>query len=99
MHKSSTSKGASTLPFILSSILITFLLFYIDEGNYNFEWMLEPGSWVVFFIYAFPLYLTQVLFSKVIVKPQKGWENTFLSIIIGSITGLTFVMGVVFGVG
>lgn len=35
----------------IASISIVMFLFYLDEGFYNFNWMKEPGAWIVFFLY------------------------------------------------
>lgn len=37
---------------VCCSMLITALLFFVDEGLYSFAWMLEPGGWLVFLIYT-----------------------------------------------
>jgi putative effector of murein hydrolase len=87
------------LPFVISTILITLFLFFIDEGNYNFEWMANWGNWIVFFVYAFPVFFAQVLFSKIIFGKVKKFGNTLRSIFIGSLTGLTFVIGVFYSLG
>lgn len=35
---------------------LTLFLFYIDEGYYNFKWMLNAGSWGIYFIYVVVLF-------------------------------------------
>jgi len=44
---------------LLSSVIVTLFLFFIDEGNYDFRWMASFGNWVVFLLYVvgtLPLY-------------------------------------------
>lgn len=35
----------------INSFLITQFLFFIDEGYYNFRWMINVGNWLVFVFY------------------------------------------------
>ncbi|MFA5327835.1 MAG: hypothetical protein WC384_08605 [Prolixibacteraceae bacterium] len=46
---------------LLTSIVITLFLFYIDEGFYNFNWMLNIGNWIVFLVYVSVIYGVQLL--------------------------------------
>lgn len=50
---------------LVSAIIVTMFLFYIDEGYYSFAWMTEPGAWIIFSIYVFILFSMQfiLLFS------------------------------------
>ncbi len=41
------------------AVVLTFFLAYIDEGNYDFSWMSDPGSWITVFIYIGVLTLLQ----------------------------------------
>lgn len=50
---------------------LTLFLFYIDEGYYNFEWMLNAGSWVIYFIYVVVLF---GLFSLVTFSFKRIWN-------------------------
>jgi len=43
------------------SLLVTNVLFFIDEGYNDFRWMKDPGNWVVFVIYVVGIYA--VLFT------------------------------------
>ncbi|MFA6260271.1 MAG: hypothetical protein WC760_02300 [Bacteroidia bacterium] len=46
-------KSETIVAYIVScSMLLTALLFFVDEGLYSFAWMLEPGGWLVFLIYT-----------------------------------------------
>ncbi len=47
---------------LLVAVTITSILFYIDEGFYNFKWMLNVGNWIAFFIYTAGIYLLQLIF-------------------------------------
>ena len=45
------------IALLLSSLLITNFLFYIDEGYNDFRWMRDFGNWIVFVIYCSVLFL------------------------------------------
>ncbi len=47
---------------LLYAFLVTQLLFFIDEGFYDFRWMKSLGNWIVFIPYLIAVYL---LFSGV----------------------------------
>jgi len=74
-----------------SAILITLFLFFIDEGNYNFAWVKEPFAWVIFMIYAIPIFLGQVFVSRYIPKKNPR-KKLVLSVLIGSVIGITFTV-------
>ena len=46
---------------LLVSIVITLFFCYIDEGYYNFKWMLNLENWVAFFVYLAAIYLVQLI--------------------------------------
>ena len=81
---------------IVSSILITAFLFFIDEGNYNFKWAKDIFHWLIFLVYALPIFLFQFLISKAISKKVAGIKKNAISIIIGALIGITFVIGLIF---
>lgn len=37
---------------ISSALLVSLMLFYIDEGYYDFRWMSNVGNWIAFVVYA-----------------------------------------------
>lgn len=56
------SKGDGSILYpLISAVVITLFLFYIDEGFYNFKWMLDLGNWIIFSIYVMLLFLPQLL--------------------------------------
>lgn len=82
--------------FILgtSALLITLFLFFIDEGNYNFNWIEEPFVLVIFGIYAIPIFLGQLFIYKVFLKNSKSTKKIVLSIFGGSIIGITATVSI-----
>jgi len=39
------------LSFGSIAVVLTLFLAYIDEGNYDFSWTADPGSWIAVFMY------------------------------------------------
>lgn len=90
------SKDILILAFI--AMLITSFLFFIDEGYYDFRWTKNPGNWLVFFIYAAPIFLLELLSYSVFLKRyNQGAGKLALSVFIGTTLGLMLVMGIIFG--
>ena len=48
--------------FISVAIIFTLLLFYMDEGYYDFRWMKKWGNWIVFLLYIGVMYVFQEIF-------------------------------------
>jgi len=94
--KSIISKNKELYILGISAVLITLFLFFIDEGNYDFNWSAEPFVWVIFLIYTIPIFLGQLLLSKVVLKNISQTKRIVLSILIGTIIGMTFTIGVLF---
>ncbi len=90
-------KNNFSLLFFMNAILVTTFLFYIDEGYYNFNWMKNPGSWLIFGIYSLALsfaqWMTYRLFGMLKFKNNIG---LVLSLSVGVIFGLMFVVTVIF---
>ncbi|MDH7445945.1 hypothetical protein [Aquimarina sp. 2201CG14-23] len=91
-----SSKNKELFILGISSILITLFLFFIDEGNYDFNWVAEPFVWIIFLIYAVPIFLGQLLVSKVMLKNISQTNKMLLSILIGSVIGITCTIGILF---
>ncbi len=74
-----------------SSVLITFLLFFVDEGYYNFNWMTNIGSWIPFVVYLLAIFSGQWLFSALLLKKYQGPGKLYLSILGGATIGILVV--------
>jgi hypothetical protein len=77
---------------LLSALFITLFLFYIDEGYYNFNWMLKASNWTAFIIYFVPLFGTPFLLIQFLKKYLTVNTNYILSISLGSIVTLLMVV-------
>ena len=74
----SLSSDRNLIVPVLASIFVTMFLFYIDEGNYNFKWMLDWGAWIVFTVYSGIILIAQLVvrllfFRKLSFKWQTIW--------------------------
>ncbi len=76
------------------ALTATLFMFYIDEGYYNFNWMLKPGNWIPFFIYAGAILGIQLIFTEVILGNFNGQVKTMSSIIISA--GILILMMLAF---
>jgi hypothetical protein len=92
MNSIQTKSNKQAYVFLFSAVIITLFLFYIDEGYYNFKWMLTLANWFAFLIYIIPIFGFQLLVYKLIGKLFSFQTSTILSIIIGAIIGLTLVI-------
>lgn len=81
---------------IACAALITFALFFVDEGFFNFQWMRNGGNWIVFGIYFLILFSGQLITYVIISKILHWQKRMFLSITLGSILGIVVAFGLVF---
>lgn len=92
MNTTQTKSNKQAYVLLASSVIITLFLFYIDEGFYNFKWMLQLSNWIAFVIYFIPIFFFQLLVLKFIGKIFSSQIATILSLIIGAIIGLILVI-------
>lgn len=87
------------LSFILIGIplLITLVLFYIDEGYYDFRWMKQPGNWVPFFLYWGAMIFGEFLMHYMLPKNMSGTQRITLILLIGMPLGVLLLFLIVFG--
>lgn len=78
--------------YALLTILVTTFLCFIDEGNFNFNWIYNWGNWVVFIIYAFGIFSGQILAQHFLFKKLETVERIVLSFVIGGAVGLIAVI-------
>lgn len=71
------------IPMVVSAIIVTLLLLYIDEGYYNFSWMSNIGNWIVGTVYVVIISVIQIAVYKLVLFPLKGTMRTGLSIGLG----------------
>jgi hypothetical protein len=91
---SANKKNALIQLFV--AICIVTLLFYIDEGYYNFNWTKQFGNWIIFFVYALFLFLGQVFTYHVLLRKYVSKDKNILASIIGAPLGfgLLLIIGI-----
>lgn len=95
--KTTTSEGeiAKFIWPLLIAVVITLFLFYIDEGFYNFKWMLNIGNWIAFLIYVSVIYGAQLILTLPLFRFAPQFILTVTKFIL-IILGILFLALVVF---
>ncbi len=91
-HNTETKKYI--LPLLIS-IVITLFLFYIDEGFYDFRWMLNIGNWIAFLVYVAVIYAAQLILTLPVFKVAPNFLITVTRFIL-IILGILFLWFVIF---
>lgn len=84
---------------ITTSLLVTSLLCYIDEGYYNFEWTKDASNWFFFFIIAFFIVLGQTISDKWIFKKFDDQGKLIITSLIGIPIGFLLYLAAIFAIG
>jgi len=91
-----TTQKNGTWVLLVSALLITQFLFFIDEGYYDFGWMVHWGGWLVYAIYVGIIFGFQYGISKALSLFYKGPRKALISILVGTTLGILFAIFVVF---
>ena len=83
-HLLSPNKSA-TFIFILVGYFISFLLYYIDEGNYHFKGLANPFEWIFVTLYAL---IFMGCFWLIYFFLRKTKLPFFLKLLIAVLTGI-----------
>lgn len=76
------------VPLAMTALLITLLLFFIDEGNYSFENITHPGNIVALSFYFLGMMLAQSTSLAVAERFMERSRAVLTSIIIGIPVGV-----------
>lgn len=88
---SAKAKTSESLILLVSAVAITFALFFIDEGYYDFRWMKNPGNWIAFAAYVLMLFVGQLVVLNLFLRAYKGIGRLPISIVGGTVLVLTIV--------
>jgi hypothetical protein len=77
-----TSKDSLLIP-LASAFVITFFLFFIDEGYYDLRWMMNWGNWIVFVVYFVFLFPVQWAISTFMFSKFQDAQKALLMLLIG----------------
>ena len=81
---------------MISSILITRFLVFIDQGSYSFKSMGSIDTWIFMIFYGLPIFLGQLLIFNIALKEYKGVIKILVSILWGAILGVMVVFGLIY---
>ncbi len=85
-------KGTSII-LLISSFLVTVLLYYIDDGNYHLKGILEPGNMLALAFYFVGILISKLLLIRLLGSKLKTLVRLPLVIISGSVMGSVLVAG------
>ncbi len=78
--------------FLVLALVGTFILAYIDEGNYNFHWMKDRGSWIAVLLYTTFFFTAQLFVYKVVLhNMQSGMKRVLLTPLLAIAVLLVFL--------
>lgn len=72
------------LTLIISALVITNVLFFIDEGYYDFRWMANISNWIIFTVYSILIFASQYFIYRVVLMNYKSNGKAGLSILGGT---------------
>ena len=86
-----SNEAKNVVIYLLSSILFTNFLFFIDEGYNSFYWMTKPANWFAFGIYVFVLFTIQLIINILLANRIVNKKARAVSIILGLPIALTIL--------
>jgi len=82
--------------YLINTLFITNILFFIDEGYNDFRWMSNVGNWIIFIVYVLIIFGIQTLLSQVILRRFISQNKRIISILIGTIIGIALLTIILF---
>lgn len=82
--------------FLAVAVFVSLILFYIDEGYYNFQWMKSWGNWIVFGIYSIVFFAIQIIISYLLKKFFNITNQVFVPIVVGIPLAFIILIGLIF---
>lgn len=73
---------------LTTTVIITTLLFCVDEGKYNFEWVTNGFNWIAFAIYAIGILFGQIIVNLLLLRKYKGKYKLTYTCVFGTLLGL-----------
>jgi hypothetical protein len=94
----------ATVPFRLRpdlialpvAILVSMFLFYIDEGNYNFNYLTEIGNLIVLVVYITGIWVGQLLVHVLLFKNSRPLDRVIYNALLGVPLGIALTIGLFF---
>ncbi len=82
--------------YLSSAFGITMLLFFLDEGYYDFRWMASLGNWMAFAVYFSAIFWGQFGLSRIFPKLLPGAGRIAINILGGATLGFLVVIYMIF---
>ena len=86
-------KYASPLILLITSILITLFLFYIDEGHYSLRGIMEVGSLITMSIYLLIIFITQLFLFRLFKRRMAFLPAILMAFVTGGTIGTLVTAG------
>lgn len=83
---------------LIVSATVTTLLFFIDEGYYNFNWTKNLWNWLFCGVYVAFILLGQTIAGQYILKRYKSDSKSILASFIGIPLGLAILFTIGFSI-
>lgn len=78
------------------AILVSMFLFYIDEGNYNFNYLTEIGNLIVLVVYITGIWVGQLLVNAFLFRNSRPIDKVVYNALLGVPLGTALTIGVIF---
>lgn len=72
---------------LIATLFITNVLFFIDEGYFDFSWMKLWSNWMMFVIYVLFIFTGQWLMTRLSWRFEPGPLSYIFGITLGSVIG------------
>lgn len=84
---------------LITAVIVTLFLYFIDEGRYSLEGLFTLGNIIAMSIYLVGMVLGLFLMAAVFEKRPPSPARTALVLSLGTVVGLIFGLLLVFGLG
>ena len=84
---------------LVVSIVVVILLFFIDEGAYNFHWMLKPWNYYPFAVYVGGFMVGQLIVASFLFKKLNGLVGTVVVFLLGVPAGVLMSLVLICTIG
>jgi len=74
------------------SLILTFFLFFIDEGYYDLRWTQEPSNWLIFLCFAGGFYVGMAIIAFFTFPKTEGWLKKLIIMGLGLPLGILFII-------
>lgn len=88
----SLSRERTYLFPITSAIILTFMLFFVDEGYYDLRWMKSGYNWLIFSCFVGGFFVGQAIISTFFLKRTTGIGKKTLVMVLGLPLGVIFII-------